>query len=54
MLPVLTKIDSRTGESSINFKYSPERVFLRDLKEWRIKNLPENPVVKRTKLFKTV
>jgi hypothetical protein len=53
MLPVLTKINSRTGVSSINFKSSLERVFLRDLKDRRIKNLPENLVVKRTKLLKT-
>ena len=49
MLPVLTKINSQTGESGIDFKRALEGVFLRDLAEWRSKHLTENLVVKRTK-----
>jgi hypothetical protein len=52
MLPVLTRSNSKTGESSIDFKRSLEDVFLRDLNDWRNTNLPENLVVKRTELLK--
>ena len=53
ILPVLTKKDSRTGFVDIDFKRALESVFLRDLNDWRIQNLTENLVVKRTKILKT-
>jgi hypothetical protein len=49
ILPVLTKMDSRTGRSTICFKSALEHVFLRDLHDWKVNNLTENLTVKRKK-----
>jgi hypothetical protein len=51
ILPLLTRIDTETGKSSICFKSALETVFLKDLKQWKEDNLTENLTVKRRKLL---
>jgi hypothetical protein len=49
ILPLLTKVDTETGNSNICFKSALESVFLKDLKQWKEDNLTENLTVKRRK-----
>lgn len=51
MLPVLTKINPDTGQSSINFKDAMESVFLHDIEQWRNDNLTDNLVIARKKIL---
>jgi hypothetical protein len=51
MIPMLTRIDSKTGASNICFKSALESVFLSDLKLWVNDNLTENLTVKRKKIL---
>lgn len=50
-LPLLTKIDSKTGRSDICFKKSLEQNLLSDLKQWSNDKLTENLAVKRRKVL---
>jgi hypothetical protein len=49
ILPVLTRIDSQTGKSTICFKSTLEHVLLHDLHDWKVNNLTEDLTVKRRK-----
>ncbi|GAP71315.1 hypothetical protein SAMD00024442_10_50 [Candidatus Symbiothrix dinenymphae] len=49
IVPLRTKIDAKTGMSSINFKSTLENVLLKDVDTWQEENLTENQTVKRRK-----
>ncbi len=49
IVPLRTKIDAKTGMSSINFKSTLENVCLKELDTWQEENLTENQTVKRRK-----
>jgi len=51
LLPLITKIDTEKGTSTINFKTTLEHVFLKDLKGWKDNHLTENMAIKRNKLL---
>ncbi len=50
LLPLMTKIDTENGISTINFKTTLEQIFLRDLKDWKDDHLTENMAIKRNKI----
>jgi hypothetical protein len=52
ILPLMTKINAKTGNSTINFKSTLEKVFLSDLDTWKQDNLTDNLTLKRRKLLK--
>ena len=51
IIPMLTKIDTKTGVSNICFKNALEKYFLSDLRQWANYNLTENLTVKRRKIL---
>jgi len=51
ILPVLTRINPKTGISNICFKSALESNSLSDLKQWSYSNLTENLAVKRRKIL---
>jgi hypothetical protein len=51
ILPLLTKINKKTGKSGFSVKTALENVFLKDLKQWRTNHLSDNMAGARRKLL---